>query len=85
MPDALMTAACRRLWRLGTRTAREAPAVDIAAVAAARTAGRPAEDELPPEGGWELEDGWELGDVRWIMAGVAAAGTAPRRVAETTR
>ncbi|MGW2190044.1 hypothetical protein [Streptomyces sp. NPDC001719] len=54
-PDALMTAACRRLWRFGNRTAREVPVVDIAAVAAARTAGLPAEDELPSEDGWALE------------------------------
>ncbi|MBT2458210.1 hypothetical protein [Streptomyces sp. ISL-86] len=52
--SALADTTCRRLWAYGARTLREVPVVDVAAIAAARTAGLPTEEDLPDETGWNL-------------------------------
>ncbi|MFF0213218.1 hypothetical protein [Streptomyces vinaceus] len=52
--SAMADTACRRLWAYGARALREVPVVDVAAIAAARTACLPAEEDLPDAAGWNL-------------------------------
>ncbi|MFC9293388.1 hypothetical protein ACFTWH_20060 [Streptomyces sp. NPDC057011] len=52
--SAMADLACRRLWAYGARVLREVPVADVAAIAAARTEGLPAEEDLPDAEGWSL-------------------------------